>query len=826
MGKTIIGALAHVDAGKTTLCEALLYKTNTIRNKGRVDHEDSFLDYNKEERNKGITIYNKEARFSYKDRNYIYLDTPGHNELRSESNRAIKVIDVALLIINGAEDIPSDTISLFDNLLNYNIPIIIFVNKMDVSYTDKEEVIEKLKAKLSSNVTTISNLYEQVALEDETLLDDFLNNKLDKNKVIDAIYSNSVIPCLFGSALKDEGIDELLDFLNEYTITNANNNDNLNAYIYKISEDKGERLTHIKVLSGILHSKDSFDNQKINEIRQYSGLAYVTSKEVEAGDLCTVKGLSNLNIGTYIPSLINEEKDLTKSLTYELISDGDANDIYRKISMLNDENPTLNIALDDSHIFINLNGDLQKEIIQKEIKERFDLDISFSDPIIRYKETVLSETYGVGHFEPLRHYAEVIVSIKPIDDGIKTRSLVNNSYTGSMLNYLRSYPIRGILTNSPLTNIEITIVDFKTHTKHTEGGDLIEALRRAIRHALSKNESILLEPYYLINIDTNENTINSIIQDLNNYKAIYTIEENSILAKVPYSSFNNFILSLRQRLKNGLSYEIVETIYDKAINADEIVANRNYDYLTDLRNPAGSVFTSHGAGHYVDKDEVENMMHLKLSDYFENIEVKTVKHNPSSVSEEELKRVWNNLYKPKERTYKKPVINDTEETRHIEISYKPIMYIVDGYNLMYSIEELKDISKDNFIMAREKTIDIVTDFKGYMNADLILVFDAYKQDYVKPQISEKDEITIVYTKANETADTYIEKLSKELEDKYKVITVTSDYLEQLRVFSNSALRLSSNEFIKRYENFKRQNLKQEIVSINRPFKDLLKKLED
>lgn len=826
MNKIIIGALAHVDAGKTTLCEAILYKTNTIKNKGRVDHSDAFLDFNSQEREKGITIYNKEARFSYKGKEYIYLDTPGHSELRQETNRAIKVIDIALLIINGAEDIPSDTISQFNNLINRQIPIIIFINKTDVDYVDNMKVLENIKNRLSNNCVTLDSLEEQVALENEELLDDFLNNKLDKKEITKAIKNNSVIPCLFGSALKDEGIEELLNFIDEYIEINNIASSSLNAYVYKISEDSNERLTHLKVLSGTLHNKESFNGQKINEIRLYSGNSYTNVQEVKASDLCTVKGLNDIQIGTYLPSMVLDEMDYLNTLTYELNFIEDANEVYRKIQILNEEKPNLNIRLENKHIYLNLNGDLEKEILAKEIKERFNINVSFSNPLIKYKETILKESYGVGHFEPLRHYAELIVKIKPIDNGIKINSLVNNSYTGSLINYLRTYPIRGILTNSPLTNLEITIVDYKTHLKHTEGGDLIEALRRAIRHALSKNESVLLEPYYLINIDTSDSTINFIIQELNNAKAIYSIEDSSIMAKVPYLSFNSFILSLRQKLKDNLSYEIIETVYDKANNQEEVILNKNYDYLSDLKNPVGSIFTSHGAGHYVDKDEVESLMHLNLKDYFDDIEVSPIKHARNSISEDELKRVWNNLYKPKEKVFKQVKKEEEEEIRHIDIVYKPIIYIVDGYNLMYSIDDLKDIASTNFMMAREKVTDLVKDFKGYVDAELVLVFDAYKQEHAKTQTSNQDNITIVYTKNNETADTYIERLSNRLKDKYKVITVTSDYLEQLRVLSNSSLRLSSKEFLKRYENFKKQNLNKEIVAINKPFKDLLKKLEE
>lgn len=819
MGKVIIGALAHVDAGKTTLCEAMLYKTNTIRTLGRVDHEDSFLDFNDQERNRGITIFNKEARFTYKGKDYIYLDTPGHNELKNESNRAINVIDVALLIINAAEDIPSDTITTYKSLLNKNIPVIIFLNKTDIDYVNKDEVFNNLKNKLDSNVVLLNQLYETVALNNEDLLDDYLNGNLDKKYVIDSIKHNDVIPVFFGSALKNEGIDTLLDFIDEYISINNLDNNCFKGYVYKITYENKEKLTHIKVLEGTLHNKDLIGEYKINEIRLYSGQKYESVKEVHSNDLCALKGLDNCEIGMYLP-LFEKEKDVElTALTYELKSNLDAIETYNILSVLNETQPELDISLEHNHIYIKLTGELQKEIIANLIKERFNLNITYSDPVIRYKETINNETYGIGHFEPLRHYGEVVVSIKPFDNGIKIKSLVNNSYTGTLINYLNTYHPKGILTNSLLTNIEITIVDYKTHPKHTEGQDLIESLRRAIRHALTKNESILLEPYYLINIDSNMEIINSIIPELNNSYSIYTLEENSILAKIPLTNFNSFILSLKQKLRDKLNYEIIDTVYDKAIKQDEVIERINYDYSSDRRNPAGSIFTSKGAGHYVDPENVEEMMHLNLSDYFEDYNKTAYTHNKTKISEEELKRVWDMLYKPKPRVvYSKK--KEEEQYAYKKPNTKPIMYLVDGYNLMYFIDELKDIAKDNFMMAREKVIDIVSDFKGYVSADVTLVFDAYKQDGYIERYLDNGVISIVYTKSKQTADTYIEETALKLKDEYKVITVTSDYLEQMKLVANDSFRMSSREFMIRYENFKKNNYSNKKIPPNRPLMEL------
>lgn len=817
--KITIGALAHVDAGKTTLSESILYKTNSIRNKGRVDHKDTFLDYYKLEKEKGITIYNKQAIFTYKDKEYIYVDTPGHSDLAFETNRAISILDCAILIVSALEDIPTDTIKHFNNLLNYNIPIIIFVNKMDMSNYSSKQILDNLKNKLSEDIVEYDKVEEHISLISDELLEDYLNNKsVDRNIIVNAIKENYVIPCFFGSALKDEKITELLDFIDNYIEAKYDENKELNAYIYKINEN----YSYLKVLSGILNNKISFKDNKINEIYEVNGDNYKPISSAKAGDIVAVKGLNKIPIATYLPSFNNERLYDVPSLTYRILSDLDVNDLYKRLENIIIEYPELKINLDNKDIYINLNGELHSTIIKNLIKERLGIDIDFSDPIIKYKETINEETYGVGHFEPLRHYGEVIVKLSPYDKGIKVSSRINNNYSNALLAYLRNYTIRGILTNSPLTNIHIEIVDLKTHPKHTEGGDLLQSLKRAIRQALSKNTSTLLEPFYLTSIDVNKDSINTIISLLTTYKCSYTLNEDVIIANITMHNFNDVLTNLKSKLKGNISYSINDITYDKCENQEQIIMNKHYDYRLDYSNPAGSIFCKQGAGHYIEAEEVEKFMHLNMNDYIEKDDSQVIKHNKSTIKEEELKRVWNSIYKPKPRYIEKKVENILDK-EYIFKSSKPLLYLIDGYNLMYYIDE--NLALNDLINAREKIIDLVCDFAGYVAANTILVFDAYKANGNKTEIVEHDNITIIYTKQNETADTYIEHKSQELKDQYKVIVVTSDNLEQLRVFYNDASIISSREFLQRYDNLKKNNKYINNKISNKPLKELKELLE-
>lgn len=813
MKQIVLGALAHVDAGKTTLSESILFLTGAIRNKGRVDNKDSFLDFNPIEKEKGITVYNKEAHFTFDNKEFVYLDTPGHNELSYETNRAIKVLDAAILIISSIESIPTDTIKKFLDLNELNIPIYIFVNKMDIAIKDKDEIVKQIQNKLSDNCIEYSKVNEHLAYLNEDYLEEYISsNKLEDKKVIDGLIKHFAYPVFFGSALKDDGIKEMLEYISKYTNPIYDSNKPLNAYIYKIDDE----YTYLKVLEGKLINKSVINDEKINGVYDINGNNYTLIQEAEASNIVAVKGI-NQKIGTYLPSLRNDYENKMPSLTYRLDTNIDVNDMYRKLQPLNKEFPELNIELDNNHIFINLNGDLHKLIIQKAIKEKTGEDVSFADPVVKLKETIKETVFGVGHYEPLRHYAEVVVRLSPYENGLKINSLIHNSYINSLLNNLNTYHPRGIVANSELTNIEITIVDIKTHLKHTEGGDLLQALSRAIRQGLSKIESVVLEPYYLVSFSNEE--MNEIISFLSSRNITYTIEEDNIIAKIAQRDINEIVTNLNSKLKGNLSFSIDSILYDE-LKDDKILNNYHYDYRQDYHRPAGSVFTKAGAGHYVEPEDVESMMHLNMADYTDKVITHTV-HNKSTINEEELKRVWNTLYKPKERNFFNTNKKE-EETSNKTINSKELIYLIDGYNLMYYLDE--ELSEDHFQVARDKVIDLVCDYSGYVAANCILVFDAYKNEYASSMVDEHDNITIVYTKRNETADAYIENKSKELSKLYKVIVVTSDMLEQFGAFSKDASIISSREFLLRYDNFKKNNHYDNNKLKNRPLEELRKLL--
>ncbi len=824
--KFVIGALAHVDAGKTSLAESFLYITSTLKNKGRVDHQDAFLDYNNQERLKGITIFNKEARFNYENREYIYVDTPGHDDFRYEANRSLKILDAAILIISALDANYVTTLPLFHSLESLAIPIYIFVNKMDIAYNDEKKILAKLKSDISANCCPYQDIKEQVALQNEELLDYYLtNNDVPKDKLSEALISHNVYPVVFGSALKDEGSDILLKLIHDTTV-DKEESDVFNAYVYKISKEKNERLTHLKILSGTLNNKTSFNDEKINEILHYSGKSYENVQQAYQNDLVAVKGLKNVEIGTYLPSFVSDNSTDDNYLTYEIITDISAFKAYNILKELNDEQPELNIHLKDEHLYISLKGELQKEITANILKERFNLNFTYSKPLITYKESLNGAVFGIGHYEPLRHYGEVIIRIEALKrgSGLKFKSLNSSAIGHNLLNYLASYPLTGVLTNSELTDLQITILDLKTSLKHTEGQDLVESLRRAIRQGLLKADNILLEPYYQLRFSQN----NTIINEISRAQIDYEIKEDDLFVFLPLNDFNDFILRLKNLLKEQPTYEIVKTYYEQVKNQEQIIQTIAYDPLSDIANPPGSVFCSHGAGHYVSPEEVEENMHLDLSLFIDK-EYTAYVHNRSTISDNELSRVWNNTYKPKDSYIPKKTRKTESSEDRIDYELKPLkplLYLIDGYNLLHAVEAFSNIAEKDLSIAREKTIDMVCDFAAYVDAECILVFDAYLQDAIVSSASVHDNITIVYTRHLQTADMYIEQKSRELKDSYRVNVVTSDRLEQLKVLSESSYRISSREFIERYHNLRKNNQPIEKVPNNRPFAELKKLLEE
>ncbi|MBR0417844.1 MAG: NYN domain-containing protein [Erysipelotrichaceae bacterium] len=804
MSRIVIGAYAHVDGGKTTLSEAILHKCGVLNKSGRVDHEDSFLDYNGFERQKGITVLAKQARFSYKDKDYIYVDTPGHLDFIGEVNRSFEILDAAILIIDASSPIPADTIRRFKHLKTLNIPICIFLNKMDIAHQSKDELLNSLQKQLDPDIVLQEEVKETVALNHEEILDTYLSqNTIDDSYIINDFKQGLFFPLFAGSALHEEGIDELLDFINSYVEVHESSG-SFKAYIYKIDE-----YAHLKIFSGTLKNRDVFGDFKISEIVQFNGQKARQVNEVKGSDLCSVKGLQGLKAGTYLPSLFCQEDMELNTLTYRINSKLDANQLYRTIEPLNSEFPELNITL-DKDVSIDLLGNLHQDFIRNLIKERYGLDISFSKPLIQYRESIEEEVYGVGHYEPLRHYAEVLVRLRP-DQTYKVKGKKEFSV---LLDYLHTYRPCGLLTDSPLDQLEIEIIDIKTHLKHTEGGDLLQALNRAIRQALFKAKGVVLEPYYLVSLNGDKKTINGIITDLSSHQYVFDIEGDMLMGKIDKASFNEFMIYLSSRYKDDFSYSIETEVYDRCRNEKEVIQQIGYDYASDASKPIGSIFTRNGAGTYISPEEVEENMHLNLRDYFADYQ-EPVKHKPRNVGEEELKRVWNSLYKPRPRYIERN--KETQDNKKTSFKQaKELMYLLDGYNIMHAME---DVPLNDLTMAREKVIDLVCDFAGYVAASCVLVFDAYLQDSYKVNVSERDNITIVYTKTRQTADMYIEAKAKELKDTYRLIVVTSDALEQLSIFSSDAFRLSSREFLARYHNMQKNMTHIEKVS-NRPLQQL------
>ncbi len=810
MSRIIIGAYAHVDAGKTTLSEAILHKCGVLKKSGRVDHEDSFLDYEGYERKKGITVFAKEARFSHGGKDFVYVDTPGHLDFLGEVNRSLAILDAAILVIDASSPVPADTVRRFSHLKTLRIPVFLFLNKMDIAQKNEEELIGDLKKQLDPSVVSYKEAEEAVCLEHEGLLDVYLEKgEIDDSYVKEDLRQGLVFPVFCGCALREEGIGELLDFVSRYTDP-IPPSPRFKAYVYKSDE-----YAHIKVFSGTLRNRDSFGDLKVSEIVQFNGNKATQVQAVTGSDLCAVKGLQDLEAGTYLPSLFREDIAALNTLTYSLSSDLDDRELYRKIEALNREFPELNIRL-GKNISIDLTGELQQDFIQDLIKNRYGIDVSFSRPVIGYRESIASETFGVGHYEPLRHYGEVLVSLKP-SASYKVKGKKEFSV---LIDYLNDHRPCGLLTDSPLDRIEIEILSVKTHLKHTEGGDLVQSLDRAIRQGLSKTKGILLEPYYLVSFSCDQKTMNGIIGELTSSKHVFDIEENMIMAKIDKRSFSDFILTLRNRYKDDFSHNIEGEFYDRCRNEEEVIQRIGYDPASDPLKPMGSVFTRNGAGVYVPPGEVEENMHIELKDFFKDYSP-PVKHNPRSIGEEEMKRIWNSLYKPKPRFIERN-FNAKEEERKTSAPDKPLVYLIDAYNLMHQME---DVSLNDLHSAREKVIDLVCDFAGYVAASCILVFDAYLQDAMRATVTQRDNITLVYTKAGQTADMYIEAKAREMKDGYKVTVVTSDALEQLSVFSSDAFRLSSREFLARYSNMKK-NMTHIENPPNRPLQELRKLLDE
>lgn len=842
MKKIAVGILAHVDSGKTTLSEALLYKSGNIKKLGRVDHRNSFLDTFSLERDRGITIFSKQAVLNYNDAVFTLLDTPGHVDFSAETERTLQVLDYAVLVISATDGIQSHTHTLWKLLSKYNVPCFIFVNKMDLDGADKNRVISELKNKFSDECVDFGcedkdEFYENIALCDENLLNQYYeNNSVNKSDIINCIRDRKIFPCLFGSALKLTGVGEFLDCLYNYTEM-PQYGDEFAGKVYKISEDKGQRLTFLKVTGGslkvkeILASPKNKNSEKINQIRIYSGDKFTAVDEVSAGTVCAVTGVTFTRPGDGL----GKEKStgmpvLEPVLTYKLqLPEGvDAHTALEKMKILENEDPQLKVVWNErlSEIHVQLMGDVQLEVLQAIISERFGINASFSKGSIIYKETIANAVEGIGHFEPLRHYAEVHLLLKPgkRDSGLvfKTQckeDLLDKNWQRLILTHLYEKTHIGVLTGSPITDMEITLMSGKSHPKHTEGGDFRQATYRAVRQGLRSADCVLLEPVYEFSLEVPSENVGRAMSDIQrmcgSFNAPETEGEFSMISgTAPVATMYDYSREVMQYTHGKGKLICSLKGYEPCHNTDEVIESIGYDCDADTDNPCDSVFCSHGAGYTVKWNEVKSRMHLPSilsapKSEYQNVTSrqefsKCKDKNNLFALDKELMQIFEKTYGPIKRRsgdpdrshFKLTESADKKQKNTRALKYEgPEYLLVDGYNVIFAWDSLKELAKDNIDGARNVLINILCNYHGYKKCEVILVFDAYKVKGNAREVEKVNGITIVYTKEAETADMYIEKASYKLAKNNKVRVVTSDAMEQLIILGNGALRVSSREFL-------------------------------
>ena len=852
-----IGIVAHVDAGKTTLSESMLYHAGAIRKLGRVDHKDAFLDTDQMERERGITIFSKQAVFRWKDRTITLLDTPGHVDFSAEMERVLQVLDCAVLVVSGADGVQGHTQTLWKLLKRYHIPTFLFVNKMDQEGTDGEKLLKELRKRFGENVvpfvdimtesdcpggkvylhtkeSAVEDVLEELAVCEDDMMEEYLEEgRISLDKVQKAVADRQVFPCYFGSALHSQGVEELLDGLDLY-IKDKTYPAEFGAKVYKIARDnQGNRLTYLKVTGGRLKVKDVVEglNEKINQIRIYSGEKFEAVQEVEAGRVCAVTGLENTRPGQGIGA--EEESDLPvlePVLTYQILlpDDCDVHKMLLNLKILEEEEPELHIVWEEqtSEIHVQLMGDVQIEILQRMIKERFGVLVEFGEGSIVYKETITAPVEGVGHFEPLRHYAEVHLRLEPGERGSGmqfasecSEDILDRNWQRLVLTHLEEKEHKGVLTGSPITDMKITLTSGRAHQKHTEGGDFRQATYRAVRQGLKKADSILLEPYYEFRMELPSENVGRAMTDIQNMSGKFGTpmieEETTVLTgSAPVSLMRGYQKEFTAYTGGRGRIAVSLKGYDICHNQEEVLAESTYDSEADLANPTGSVFCAHGAGFVVDWDEVEEYMHMEHTlesgndDEMDIMEVTLPERRHSSIelTQEELDAIYVRTPDPKKNRSTGPVtVRAKEKTREPGSAYQDPKWearrrakagteeylLVDGYNIIFSWEELKELSERDIGAARGKLADILSNYQGFRKCTLILVYDAYKVEGNPGVVMKYHNIYIVYTKEAETADQYIEKTVRRIAKNADVTVATSDGLEQVIIMGQGAHRMSA-----------------------------------
>ncbi len=807
MKKVTFAILAHVDAGKTTLSEAMLYHAGVIKKIGRVDKADSFLDYDQQERKRGITIFSKEFSFPYRQSQMTFLDTPGHNDFSCEMERTLQVLDYAILVISGKDGIQSHTKTIWKLLQTYQIPTFIFVNKMDTTYSTKDEILNNLQKELHENCFALDDDFlENISLINDDLLEKYVQQQIKQEDIQKIIGSRQLFPVFFGSALKDEGVEDFMKSLDRYTFQKEPYT-NLSGVIFKKSFHKQKYLTHLKITGGTLHVKDLVGDCKVDELRIYTGQGYQSVQAAYPGDIVACQGLENLPIGYTFGLQKQKQQNVLKpfmSYQIQLPDDIEKSKAIQQILSIGKEDPSLQFEYNQQLeiLSVKIMGEIQLDTLQNLILERYGFLISYDEGKISYLETISKKVEGVGHFEPLRHYAEVHVLLEPLERGRGLvfenkcqRNTLPINFQNLVMTHLQEIRHHGVLTGSPITDMKLTLVTGKAHLKHTEGGDFREATYRAIRQGLKRTESFLLEPYYQFEMVVDQNVSSKVIYDLDTFHSDYQISYEDdltiIKGKAPVRYLMNYQKDFLSITKgNGkLFYQMAG--YFECLDQDQIVQDINYNSEEDLLFPTGSVFCKQGAGFYVPYDEVENYMHLP---YVYQKSKPKVTHNNYKVDDKELEEIFIRTYGPIKRRLSKEMNRKIEEQKEEKRTILPECLLVDGYNIIFSWDELNELSKTNLDHARTRLMEILNNYQGYRKCLLIVVFDAYKIKKNRGSIEKNNNIYVVYTKEAQTADNYIEKVTHDLAQNYRVYVATSDALEQTIVSSRGAMRISAREF--------------------------------
>ena len=827
MKKLVVGILAHVDAGKTTLSESMLYLSGKIRKLGRVDKKDAYLDNYQLERERGITIFSKQAMLEIDNTKITLLDTPGHIDFSAEMERTLQVLDYAILVISASDGVEGHTQTLWRLLKMHKIPVFIFVNKMDQKGVSKAKVIKDLKENLSDrcidfNQDRTEDFYDLLAICDDRLMEEYLEKgEMGQEEITRVISEGKIYPCFFGSALNLEGVENLMGGLIKYS-REPSYHEEFGAKVYKISRDhKGERLTHMKITGGSIKVRDTLEldsgEEKVNQIRLYSGDKYKTASSLSAGSICAVTGLTNTSPGQGLG--IEKKSDspfIEPVLSYSIIlPEGcEPRIMLAKLREIEEEIPELNIVWQEEHgeIQAQIMGQVQIEILQGLVKERFDTDIEFDQGNIVYKETISSTSYGVGHFEPLRHYAEVHLLMEPGKEGsgliFESKchdEMLDISWQNLILTHLKEKKHRGVLTGSEITDMKISLVAGKAHKSHTEGGDFREATYRAVRQGLMQAKSIVLEPYYDFKMEIPAEMVGRAMTDIENMKGSYEIAKSgefeiTLIGSAPLINMRNYHKEFIAYTKGYGRLDLNLKGYRKCHNQDEVVEKIGYNFEEDINNPTGSIFCKKGAGFSVSWDKVYDYMHLE--NYLKKHTKENIKsRNKNHISLQEVDQIINrnlNANKGQKSSWQKPKIvrraSSGPSTYYNE--KKKIgkeFLLVDGYNIIFDWDNLNELAQDNIDAARMQLLDQLSNYKGIKQSEVIVVFDAYKVKGNKEEVYKYHNIHVVYTKEAQTADQYIEKFVFDNYEKYRITVATSDAMEQIIIRGKASNLLSARE---------------------------------